>query len=142
MSGIKIGEVARRSGLTVEAIRYYEQRGLLPEPGRSAAGYRLYAPAVVERLAFIGRAKKLGFSLQEVGELLDLQLQPGADRGAVKGLVEEKLALVRSKIAELQQLDAVLGRLSESCDGQGSLEACPIIHFLQDGCCGSHSNDR
>lgn len=133
MNGLKIGEVAHRSGMTVETIRYYEQRGLLDTPHRSAAGYRLYGPVVIDRLAFITRAKGLGFSLQEIRELLELQLQPGADRGAVKGLVMEKLALVDAKIAELQQLRRVLDQLSGRCDGHGSVEACPIIHFLQQG---------
>lgn len=133
MSGLKIGQVAKRSGLSVEAIRYYEQRGLLPPPQRSPAGYRLYGPTTLTRLQFIQRAKGLGFSLDEVSELLALQLQPGRERSAVKSLVEEKVALVQRKLDELLQLQAQLQRLSACCDGQGLVVDCPIIHFLQDG---------
>ena len=127
----RIGQVARQAGVSVETVRYYERRGLLQPPRRSASGYREYAPQVLRQLTFITRAKTLGFSLDEIGELLQLQITPDADRGQVKQVVLEKLALVERRLSELQQLKQTLQQLSASCDGQGGVEACPILAFLQ-----------
>ncbi|MEH6470718.1 MAG: heavy metal-responsive transcriptional regulator [Halopseudomonas sp.] len=130
---LRIGQVAKSSGLSVETVRYYEQRGLLHPPHRSPSGYREYSPRVLQQLGFIGRAKTLGFSLAEIGELLQLQITPQADRGQVKQVVLEKLELVEQRIAELQRLKTELLQLSSSCDGHGAVESCPIMTFLQQG---------
>ena len=134
-SGLKIGQVAKRAGVSVETLRYYEQRGLLASPRRTPAGYREYPEQVLQQLTFISRAKDLGFSLSEIGELLQLQLNPEADRAEVKQLVVEKLVLIEQRLAELQQLRLALQRLSSSCDGQGGVDQCPIMAFLQQGDC-------
>ncbi len=140
---LKIGQVAALANLSVESIRYYEQRGLLQAPRRSQSGYREYSHRVLERLAFIARAKVLGFSLTEIGELLQLQISPDADRGQVKQVVVEKLELVEQKLQQLQQLKGALQKLACSCDGHGSVDDCPIITFLQQGdaaaLCGEQS---
>ncbi|WP_207061563.1 heavy metal-responsive transcriptional regulator [Motiliproteus sp. SC1-56] len=133
MSRLRIGQVAREAGISVETVRYYEQRGLIEAPRRSDAGYREYPASVRERLAFIARGKALGFSLDEVRELLDLQLDADADRAAVKGLVEEKMALIDAKMAELARLRGSLAQLSRQCDGSGSAKGCPILAYLVQG---------
>ncbi len=133
MTSMRIGSVARASGLSVETIRYYERRGLLKAPTRSLSGYREYPPQVVDRLAFIRRGKHLGFSLDEIKELLDLELSPQADSATVKGLVEEKVLVIEARIAELSRLKQTLAELSSRCDGQGSTDGCPILRFLKAG---------
>ncbi len=121
------------SGVSVETIRYYERRGLIEEPLRSESGYREYPAEVADRLAFILRGKKLGFSLDEIRELLNLQLTPGTGSGEVKAFVEEKVALIEEKISELSRLKQTLTGLSALCDGSGPAEQCPILGFLTAG---------
>ncbi len=133
MKRLRIGEVAKAAGLSVEAVRYYEQRGLLDKPARNESGYREYPTNTIARLGFIHRGKKLGFSLQEIKELLDLQASPEADSSSVKSLLLDKIALVDTKILELTRLKADLAMLSESCDGQGARKQCPILGFLETG---------
>ena len=133
MSRLRIGKVAQLSEVSVETVRYYERRGLVETPQRSSSGYREYGEEAVQRLAFIRRAKLLGFSLEEVRELLELQLSPDADSGRVKMVVEEKIHLVNGKIEELCRLKETLAELSSRCDGEGPVECCPILGFLTAG---------
>jgi Cu(I)-responsive transcriptional regulator len=131
MKQLKIGQVAKQSGLTVEAIRYYEQRGLIPEPNRLDSGYRVYPESILTRLNFINRCKDLGFSLQEISELLSIQINPENSSSLVKEQVEHKIELVKDKISELQKLQDSLEQLSGLCCGEGSVSDCPIIDFLK-----------
>ena len=131
MAALRIGQVASAAGVSVETIRYYEQRGVLPQPQRAASGYRQYDAEVVQWLAFISRAKALGFALDEIAELL--AISPDDDRGAVKALVEEKVALIEGKIAELSGLKDTLHQLADCCSGVGPAAQCPILAFLQQG---------
>lgn len=94
-----IGEVAERASMTVDAIRFYERRRLLPKANRTAGRFRLYTENAVERLRFIQRMQGLGFSLKEVNELLKLRERKVDACESVKGLLEAKLANVRSKLA-------------------------------------------
>src|ERR687896_82889 len=90
---LTIGQVARQSGVGVETVRFYEREGLLPRPSREASsGYRQYSPEAVSRLRFIRRAKELGFTLREIGELLDLRVDPATNRGDVKRRTAAKIA--------------------------------------------------
>ena len=130
--GMRIGALARAAGLSVEAVRYYEARGLLPKPRRSAAGYRLYGPEAARRLRFVRRAQALGFSLAEIGELLALRVKPDADCAQMQTRAGEKLALITARIEELQRLRRALARLAETCDGQSGLEQCPILRMLEE----------
>lgn len=130
MTGLTIGTVARRAGVGVETIRFYEREGLLPEPPRTGAGYRKYPEEAIERLRFIRRAKELGFSLPEVEELMELRLAPGSDRSTVKEMAGRRLADMRSRIADLLSMEKALARLTAACDGEGSVEGCPIIAAL------------
>lgn len=131
MSSLKIGELARRSGLSVETLRYYERRGLIPPPERLPSGYRVYPPAILQRLAFIRRCKALGFTLEETLDLLQLQQHPELESAAVKQRVEQRIVDIRSKVRDLQQILAALEGLSALCDGEGSAADCPILAFLE-----------
>lgn len=131
MKQLKIGQVAKQSGISVETVRYYEQRGLIPEPDRLPSGYRVYPATILQRLHFIHRCKDLGFSLQEIGELLSLQTDPTTSSALVKQQVEYKIALVKTKISELQKIEHSLEQLSDSCCGDGTVSDCPIIDFLK-----------
>lgn len=135
---LTIGQLAERAGVGVDTIRFYEQRGLLPKPGRTAAGYRLFAPQTGERIRFIRHAKELGFSLDEVRKLLDLQ-DEGGQKSAVRALTRQKVAEIDARISDLQRMRTVLQDLSERCTGRGSVAACPIIEALSgenpEGCC-------
>ena len=131
MKQLKIGQVAKQSGLTVETVRYYEQRGLIPEPQRLDSGYRVYPESILTRLHFINRCKDLGFSLQEISELLSIQIDPDNSSALVKEQVEHKIELVKEKISELQKLQGSLEQLSGMCCGEGSVSDCPIIDFLK-----------
>ena len=129
MQHLTIGQLARYAGSDVETIRYYERRGLIPEPPRSANGYRRYPTSAADRLRFIQRAKRLGFSLDEIGDLLALQ-QTNADRSEIKTLTRHKLADLDQRIADLQRMRAVLAELDTRCSGHGPAEGCPIIEAL------------
>lgn len=129
MNTISIGELAARSGLGKETIRFYERESLLPPPRRTASNYRRYPPEAVARLRFIRRAKELGFRLDEIRELLHLQDADG-DRARVKRLTERKLLQVRSRIVELSRMEAALAEMHAQCSGQGPVHGCPIIETL------------
>jgi MerR family mercuric resistance operon transcriptional regulator len=131
MQDLSIGQLARRSDVGVETIRFYEREGLIAADGRTASGYRRFAPAVVDRLGFIKRAKKFGFSLTEIRQLLDLAQAEG-DRGHVKEIAEHKLAEIEHRIAELQRMRAALADLTRQCSGHGPVEGCPIIETLSE----------
>lgn len=126
---LTIGRLAREAGVGIDTVRFYERARLLPKPVRTASGYRTYGATDVERLRFIRRAKALGFSLEEVAELLALSAGKGG-RGAVKGLAERRLQDLDRKIAELTVMRDTLARYSQRCSGHGALEGCPIIEAV------------
>jgi len=132
MTTLSIGRLADASGVGVETIRFYEREGLLEEPGRTPAGYRQYAPEAVARLGFIRRAKRLGFSLGEIRELLTLANAEG-DRARVKSMAEHKLVEIERRIEELQRMRAALAGLTRQCSGHGPVEGCPIVETLARG---------
>jgi len=127
---MKIGELARQAGVAIDTVRYYERQGLLPEAERTRSGYRCYAAPDVERVRFIRRAKALGFTLSEIGELLALSGRRGADMAGMKRAAEAKLADVDARLAELQRIRGGLEALVASCPGHGELEHCPILGAL------------
>lgn len=129
MKIIGIGELARRSGIGKETIRFYERELLLPSPQRTASNYRCYPPEVVTRLQFIRRAKALGFTLDEIRELLSLQDANG-DRAQAKQLADHKLKQVRARIDELIRMEAALSAMHARCSGVGAVQGCPIIETL------------
>lgn len=124
-----IGQLAKATDTKTVTIRYYEKEGLLPSSTRSAAGYRLYGPIERDRLLFVRRARTLGFSLDEVRELLGLADRQQAPCDAVDGLVAEHLQQVRQRLADLQALKSELQRLLACCHG-GTIAECRIIESL------------
>ena len=127
-----IGAVAKRAGVAIDTIRYYEREGLLPEPLRRASGYRSYDEGAVSQLRFIRRAKDLGFTLEEIRELLALSADRQRGVKAVKKRAEQRLAAIEQRIAELQRVRDGLAQLVSACPGHGKPEACPILRALCD----------
>lgn len=123
---LSIGRLARAAEVGIDTVRFYERAGLMPPAPRTASGYRTYGPGDVERLRFIRRAKALGFSLEEIGELLRLSEGKGA-RAGVKALAEKRLRDLEQKIRELTVFRDTLARYARECSGQGPVEGCPII---------------
>ena len=127
---MKIGELAQKAEVNIDTVRYYERQGLLPEPQRLRSGYRQYALGDVSRLRFVRRAKALGFTLQEIGKLLELSSHSGKDMAGMKTTAMEKLADVEEKLTELTRIRDGLKMLVDSCPGLGTLEQCPILDAL------------
>ena len=127
---IQIGKLSRLTGCNIETIRYYERIGLLPHPPRSAGRYRLYETEDVRRLAFVRRARELGFTLQEVRTLLALSEDlSDSTCGEVRQLAARQLTDVRVKIADLRAMERVLTEAVRRCDA-GQLPGCPLIDTL------------
>jgi MerR family Zn(II)-responsive transcriptional regulator of zntA len=129
---MKIGELAKRSGLSVHTLRYYEKSGLFKASGRSSGNYRIYSEDDLATAQFIRRARYIGFSLEEVAEFLSIRAdRPGHRCADAKALADQKIADVEAKIAELQQVLTALHRLSDACcGGAESAEHCTIIKAL------------
>lgn len=131
-STMTIGKVAKAAGLGVETVRFYERQGLIAEPARSQSGYRQYRPETVRRLHFIVRAKALGFTLQEIGDLLGLRATPGAGCADVQARAEAKMADIEERVAQLEAMKRALGELVNQCRGEGPLSDCPILDALDE----------
>lgn len=128
---LRIGEVARKAGVGVETVRFYERQGLIEEPARRASGYRQYDESAISRIRFIRRAKDLGFSLLEVGELLAMRTDPGPNCNAVKAQASEKIHQIEHKIESLRRMKAALEEVSARCGTQSDAEACPFLDALE-----------
>lgn len=131
MTSLRSGELADRAAVNVETLRFYERRGLLPEPPRRKSGYREYPPETVERIRFIKRAQELGFSLNEIKELLELKVDPYTSCADVRDRARDKIADVKQKIRDLQRVQRALTRLADACPGEGSTEGCPILNLVR-----------
>ena len=130
MKSLTIGRLARQAGVNLETVRYYERRGLLPKPPRSASGYRLFPAEAARWLRFIRRAQELGFSLGEIRELLALRLSASARRTDVRKRAEAKIADIDAKIRSLDSMKRTLRKLTNSCNGCGPIAECPILESL------------
>jgi DNA-binding transcriptional MerR regulator len=128
MESIGIGALAKRAGVRIDTVRYYERSGLLAPKARLASGYRRYGEFELSRLRFIRRAQALGFTLEEVRELLTLSKRRDVSR--VKRAAQEKLAAVERKIAALERVRDGLVSLVAACPGHGQAENCPILKAL------------
>jgi MerR family copper efflux transcriptional regulator len=129
---LTIGTVAKRAGVPIDTIRYYEREGLLPEPLRRASGYRSYNETAVRQLRFIRRAKDLGFTLEEIRDLMALSSDRRGGVKAVRKRAEQRLASIDARIAELMRIRQGLQQLVEACPGHGDPEHCPILRALAD----------
>ena len=126
---LKIGELARQANVSVDTIRFYESKGLISATMRSASGYRLFSDEDRTRLLFIQRAKQVGFTLEEIGELLALKLHPDDHTcEEVKQRTAQKLQKVSEKIAELERIQRSLKTLYTACGGGAqSAQHCSIL---------------
>ncbi len=122
-----IGRLARSAGVGIETIRYYQQRALLPVP-QSVGAYRYYPVELVDRIRFIKRAQELGFSLDEVAELL--RLEDGCDRSSIRRIAADRLEQITQKLADLKRMQKALNHLISECEHTRADLPCPIIHTL------------
>ena len=127
---LKIGELAARTGYTVEAIRYYEREGLLPAPARSGGTYRLYRGAHLERLRFIGHCRSLDMALDEIRSLLTFRDHPEQSCGAVNALLDKHIVEVADRIAQLRDLEGQLLGLRGLCTEVQTAKDCAILQCL------------
>jgi Hg(II)-responsive transcriptional regulator len=124
-----ISEAAEQAGVNVQTLRYYERRGLLPKPPRRTSGYREFPEDSVRVVRFIKRAQDLGFSLDEVQDLLRLRRQSPRNRARIRAVAEQKIEQVDRKIAELERMKGALASLVHACHDGTTIE-CPIIEAL------------
>ena len=133
MNRMTISKAARKAGVGVETIRFYERKGLIEQPAKpSALGFRDYPPETVDRVRFIRQAQELGFSLREAGDLLSLRAGPEADESGIRGHATATLAEVEGKIRRLEQIRQALTALIAACPGRGTLRECTILEALTD----------
>ena len=130
MTMLSIGKIAKRAGISVETIRFYEHKGLLQEPQRKESGYRQYQEEDIRKLVFIQHAKNLGFSLNEIRELMSLQTDSKSTSREVKDLAQHKLHDIEEKIKMLQRMRQTLKHLVDKCPGKGPTSECPILDAL------------
>jgi Hg(II)-responsive transcriptional regulator len=130
MEGLKVGEVARRAGVNLQTIHFYEREGLLPRPPRTASNYRMYSEDAVRRVRFIKRAQELGFALRDIKELLSLRATPGTRCAEIRRRAATKLGDIDQKIATLQRMRRALTKLIGECEGRRPITACPILEAL------------
>lgn len=130
-SGITIGQLAKNVGVNIQTVRYYERLKLLAPTARMPSGYRLYGTAEVQRLRFIKNAQALGFTLQEIMDLLNLRVSSAARCGDVQQKAAAKLAAVEAKVLDLQALARALRSLIRTCRAGHPTNRCPILKSLE-----------
>lgn len=133
MDSMTIGRAAEAAGVSVETVRFYERRGLIEQPRKPLdGGFREYPPDVIERIRFVRAAQALGFSLDEVADLLSLQADPGTDCSEVRERARARLAGVESRICELEHMRAALQEIIAACPGSGAIRHCSILAAFND----------
>ena len=130
MPTFSIGQLAKRAGVAVDTVRYYERNAMITPAGRLESGYRRYGETELKRLRFIRRAKVLGFTLADIRELLSLSDERNVAK--VKRAAEAKLADIEQRLAELERIRNGLRSLVAACPGHGRAEACPILNALNE----------
>lgn len=129
LENLTIGVFARAAGVNVETIRFYQRKGLLPEPARPYGGIRRYGEADVARVRFVKSAQRLGFSLDEIAELL--RLEDGTHCEEASRMAEHKLKDVREKLADLARMEAALAEIVQACHSRKGNFSCPLVASLQ-----------
>ena len=129
MDALTIGNLSKQSGVNIETIRYYEEIGVMPAPGRSAGGFRIYGPDHIKRLGFVRRSRQLGFSLDEIRNLLRLVDGHGHTCAEVHALMLSHLAEIRRKIRDLRRLQRAMAEMAARCSGE-SVPECPFVDAL------------
>ena len=131
MNNMTIGKLAKKCGVGVETIRFYEREGLILQPKRKPSGYRIYSDLAVNQIHFIRQAKKLGFTLKEIRDLMEFSLDGKQTCEAVYSLAKTKIADIEEKIALLQKMRATLGDLVVACKNNKKTESCPILRAIK-----------
>jgi len=131
MHPLKIGELARQSDVQIETLRFYERKGLLKPAKRTEKGYRLYDLNDISRVRFIKHAQKLGFSLREVVELLELKLDRKSKCADVEKRAQSKIDEIDHKIGSLKKMRSVLKSLTKACQGSVPSSECPILKAFE-----------
>lgn len=131
MSARTIGQLAREAGVNVETVRYYERIGLLRQPETPPEGWRTYDDTAVRTVRFVKRAQALGLGLDDARAMLALRADPAGDCASVRALAEAKLAVIESKIRELEAIRDALRTVAETCPGAGPASACPILDLVE-----------
>ena len=129
--GLTIGRLAALSRVNLETVRYYERIGLMPEPGRTEGGHRLYDEAHRRRLSFIRRGRELGFGIDEIRALLALAEPQRRSCDEVRAVASAHLQDVRAKIADLARLEALLAATVDRCDSAAAAPSCPVLDLLE-----------
>ena len=127
MDTLTRSELARKSGVNIETLRYYEKRKLIDPPPRSESGYRLYTPADASRIRFIKNAQKLGFTLNEIRDLLKLRIKKNSNCDSVLKKAQIKREEIKLKIQDLQSMKRALEQLIHKCEESIPTEDCPIL---------------
>lgn len=128
---LTIGTLGKKTGTKVQTIRYYEEIGLMPEPGRTAGGQRRYDEAQLDRLSFVRHARQLGFSLDAIRELLDLSDDPNRPCHEADAIARRQLIQVEQRMARLEALQKELKRMVHECSG-GKSSDCRVLEVLRD----------
>ncbi|MCB0084438.1 MAG: MerR family transcriptional regulator [Caldilineaceae bacterium] len=131
MNDLSIGKLADAAHVAITTIRYYERRGLMPEPERRASGYRIYPADSVTRLRFIKNAQMLGFSLEEIAQLLSLRVGADINCAEVQQQAANKISEIEDKVQLLLQMQDALARLVEMCNSGLTTDGCPFIDVLE-----------
>lgn len=129
-SSLSIGQVAKGAGVGVETVRFYEREGLVPVPKRRPSGYRQYPPDTIRCIQFVQAAKRLGFTLKEIRELLSLRVSAGRPCAAVRELADRKLTEVDAKLHALRRVRRALAHLTQSCTRKAHVSVCPLLDAL------------
>ncbi|WP_036289635.1 helix-turn-helix domain-containing protein [Methylosinus sp. PW1] len=132
MRPLTIGRLAAAAGVNLETVRYYERIHLMPPPARTASGHRAYDTAHIRRLAFIRRARELGFSIEDIRALLALAAPSRASCAEVREIARTHLDDVRTKLADLMKLERILGETIAHCSGDPA-PSCPVLDMLDGG---------
>lgn len=137
-----IGRLSKAAGVKVTTIRYYESIGLMGTPDRTESGQRRYGDEAVQRLTFIRHARDLGFPMDAVRDLIELQTDPDHDCSAVDGIAHRQLADVRNRLTQLEALEVELKRMISACEG-GKVATCQVMAVLNDHhACLSETHER
>lgn len=129
---MRISEVAQTAGCNIQTLRYYERRGILKAPQRTRSGYRDYSSETIRLIRFIKRAQDLGFTLDEIEELLKLRDGRNRQRGQVRAVAEEKMRDIERKLGRLQAMHRALKGLVECCASDRIKQSCPILDALSE----------
>ena len=129
---LRIGQVAKKSRVGVETVRFYESEGLIELPERNVSGYRQFSESVIKQIQFIQHAKKLGFSLKEVRELIKLKSTRNSRCNIIKATASSKIADIQEKIDALEQMKMALQPLVAQCKSSDPISDCPILNALDE----------